>query len=200
MVICITMHACTCIHAAVCCCCSISLLNSLGVNCVYYDIYAVVHWQVHSVGWEESCVSVFYCPATWAATCNPGRMLPEFVEGGCCDASLSWLKVFPASLSSTWQHFNGAVVFLLVFLCCETAQTLVFLLVLWHSPSLGVFAGVKCAVTARTVVFLLVLICCDTDSALVFLLVSVCCNAAQVLVFLLVLMCCDTPNWVFRWC
>ena len=155
MVICITMHACTCIHAAVCCCCSISLLNSLGVNCVYYDIYAVVHWQVHSVGWEESCVSVFYCPATWAATCNPGRMLPEFVEGGCCDASLSWLKVFPASLSSTWQHFNGAVVFLLVLLCCDTAQTLVFLLVLWHSPSLGVFAGVKCAVTAQTVVFLL---------------------------------------------
>ena len=45
-----------------------------------------------------------------------------------------------------------ALVFLLVSMCCGTAQALVFLLVsyvlpgisvLWHSPSLGVRAGVN---------------------------------------------------------
>ena len=78
--------------------------------------------------------------------------------------------------------------------------------VLWHSPSLGVLAGVsvlwqpkpgcscwcQCVVTAQAWVFLLVSVCCDTAQALVFLLVSVCCDTTQALLFLLVSACCVT--------
>ena len=42
---------------------------------------------------------------------------------------------------------NAESLFLLVSVCCDTAQALVFMLVagnvLWHSPSLGVHAGVS---------------------------------------------------------
>ena len=48
-----------------------------------------------------------------------------------------------------------------------------------------------CCDTAQALVFLLVSICCDTAKALVYLLVSMCCDTAQALMFLLVLMCCD---------
>ncbi len=42
-----------------------------------------------------------------------------------------------------------------------------------------------CCDTAQALVFLVVSVCCDTAQALVFLLVSVCCDTAQALVFLL---------------
>ena len=68
--------------------------------------------------------------------------------------------------------------FLLVSVCCDTAQALVFLLVS------------VCCDTAQVLVFLLVSVC-DTARALVFLLVSIC-DTARALVFLLVSVCCDT--------
>ena len=90
--------------------------------------------------------------------------------------------------------------FVLMSMCCDTAEALVFLLgvnVLRHSPSLGVRSGVNVLVfvlvsvrcdTAQALVFLLVSVCCDTSQALVFVLMSVCCDTAQALVFVLVSM------------
>ena len=55
---------------------------------------------------------------------------------------------------------------LLVSVCCDSAQALIFLLVS------------MCCDTAQTLMLLLVSMCSDTAQALVFLLVSVCCDTA----------------------
>ena len=61
---------------------------------------------------------------------------------------------------------------------CDTAQTWVFMLVsntLWHSPSLGLHAGVKCIVTQpEPWCSCWCQMHCDIAQALVFLLVSKC--------------------------
>ena len=69
-------------------------------------------------------------------------------------------------------------------MCCDTAQALVFFLLV----------SVCCDTAQAFVFFLLVSMCCDTAQALVFFsLVSVCCYTAQAFVFfLLVPVCCDT--------
>ena len=119
--------------------------------------------------------SVVVDPTTWAAT---RRLQRVYVH--------CW-KV--AAVMQGLQHFNAALVFLLVSVCRDTAQALMFLLV-----SL-------CCDTAQALVFLLVSVCCDTAQALVFLLVSVCRDTAQALVFLLVSVCRDIPTpWYSCWC
>ena len=72
---------------------------------------------------------------------------------------------------------------MLVSVCCDTAQALVFLLV-----------SVCCDTAQALAVFLLVSVCCDTAQALVFLLVSVCCDIVQVVAPVLVLVCRNTAQ------
>ena len=104
--------------------------------------------------------SVVVDPTTWAAT---RRLQRVYVH--------CWRV---AAVMQGLQHFNAALVFLLVSLCRDTAQALVFLLVS---------------------------LCRDKAQALVFLLVSLCRDTAQTWVFLLVSVCCDIPKpWCSCWC
>ena len=76
--------------------------------------------------------------------------------------------------------------FLLVSVCCDTAQAFAFLLVS------------VCCDTAQAFAFLLVSMRCDTAQAFVFLLVSMRCDTAQAFVFLLVSMRCDSIVTQFK--
>ena len=62
------------------------------------------------------------------------------------------------------QCFVSTLVFLLVVMCCDTAQAFVSLQVL------------MCCDIVQALVFLQVLMCCDTAQAVVLLLVSVFCR------------------------
>ena len=55
---------------------------------------------------------------------------------------LLWLKAVPTQLADALERFSVGLLFLLMSVCCDTAQILVFLLVSKY-PSLGVLAGVK---------------------------------------------------------
>ena len=118
------------------------------------------------------CCVVLYCIAAAGAALLRIFFVSEhlypFLEGGCCYAkSSSWLKIVPHITMQRITFHGIALVFLLVSVCCDTAQALVFLLVS------------ICCETAQALVFLLVSICCETAQALVFLLVSICCETAQ---------------------
>ena len=82
------------------------------------------------------------------------RIFP-FISGRCMLAVMQtnvlWMNRVLTQLFSAQQH----LVFLLVSVCCDTAQALVFLLVS---------------------------ACCDSTQALVFLLVSVCCDSRSLYV------------------
>ena len=71
---------------------------------------------------------------------------------------------------------------LLVSLCCDTTQAMVFLLVSLRWD------------TTQAMVFLLVSLRCDTAQANVFLLVSFRCDTTQANVFFLVSLRCDTAQ------
>ena len=51
------------------------------------------------------------------------KALSPFLEGECCyERSLSWLKIDPHDYAAHKPHFNIALVFLLVSVCCDTAK------------------------------------------------------------------------------
>ena len=127
---------------------------------------------MHSLGWED-CRLPFHVGSHMPSS----EDLASFLEGGHCSAkSELWLKIVPTKQTNVKQHFNVALVLLLVSVCCDTAQALAFLLVS------------VCCDTAQALAFLLVSVCCDTAQALVFLLVSVCCDSSP---SLLVSVCCN---------
>ena len=108
-------------------------------------------------------VTVLYHPTTWAATCHLQGICLVSIFGGwvllcrtlfmgedgpCIIICSAYRNMFhcgvPAGVSVLCDTAQ-ALVFLLVSVCCDTAQVCfpADVSVLWHSPSLGAFAGVS---------------------------------------------------------
>ena len=156
-------------------------------------------------GERTACVTVFQDPCHNGSHTQSLENSSPFLEDSMLlkhyAQSLSWLK---------WStHPHKTMQCLSTFQC--SLSVLAVVSVLWHSPSLGLCAGMHCD-TAPALVFLLVSVCCDSPSLGVLDGVNVLwqpkpgsscwcqmhCNTAQALVFMLVLMCCDTAQaWVF---
>ena len=108
-----------------CCCCRIAQLNTLGVTwcvCLYIYIYidththTTVHWQMHSVRWQDCARVCFFRYTTGAAICRLWRSYVHFrrADSTMQGAYHGW-RQFP-------QHFNKALAFLLVSMCWNTAH------------------------------------------------------------------------------
>ena len=116
--------------------------------------------------------------------CHLQRIYLSFSAGWmllCIARSFFSLSPQVTIICST-EHFNLALVLLLMSVCCDSALAWTFVLMS------------VCCDTALAWAFLLVSLCCDTALAWECLLVSVCCDTAQAWVFLLVSACYDTAR------
>ena len=64
-------------------------------------IYAIAHWQMHSIGWEDCVHDCNFNTPPCSQPLPSSEDLSLFQEGGCCHArSLSWLKIITKYLCS----------------------------------------------------------------------------------------------------